>query len=179
MCIRDRVYSPETTLKAANAAHAESPTPKASRQGSVAGSGATATPLLESPSKQASAGPEDVADRARNLLKELRGPESEKRKPLLEDHREKMRARRRRVNEGASSENKLVFVGGASEAPTDSHKGLPNDTTADIPATPVSADDEPGSGRAGDHDQALNAQEKGGSARDSDGDSDGSEFVDA
>lgn len=173
------VYSPEATLKAANAAHAESPTPKASRQGSVAGSGATATPLLESPTKQASAGPEDVADRARNLLKELRGPESEKRKPLLEDHREKMRARRRRVNEGASSENKLVFVGEAAEAPTDSPKELPNDTTADIPATPVSADDEPGSGRADDHDQALNAQEKGGSARDSDGDSDGSEFVDA
>lgn len=100
------LYSPEaTTPDTYTAVHAESPTPLATR-------GLMNTPEdLPSPSKApALENQEEISDRARMLLKELRGSEiSVKQNSTLDEHLEKLRARKERASSETNTGNKLSF----------------------------------------------------------------------
>lgn len=131
------IYSPEHSITDQSGQFAHSPTP-----------GAT-IPNIErrtsiSPSKQPKElglDQEIIVDRAKALLNELRGGESspEKKDSTSLEHREKLRARRRKTNTDLSS-NKLSFFGDESderkpivEKIVDAHKECEISTSTEPP----------------------------------------------
>ncbi|QLG70161.1 hypothetical protein HG535_0A01000 [Zygotorulaspora mrakii] len=120
------IYSPENTMKTPNAVLDQSPTP-----------GVADAPIEEqdsySPSKsqrESDSAQEVIGDRAKALLNELRGSEfsPEKRDSSSAEHRERLRARRRKTNTELPSGNKLRFFGDEE----DEDNNVTADTRSDL-----------------------------------------------